>query len=182
MVADISELKKALDLIKRAMVELRQKSIKFDRAIEVGVMIEVPSAAVAAELMAERVAFFSIGSNDLTQYTLAADRDNERLARIFNPLHPAVLRLIEISIAAARRRNIPIAMCGEMSGDIIAIPLLIGLGITQLSMNPSKLPAACRLITKLNYQKTVELAAAIMKMKTLKEIEARLLDYNMLLK
>jgi phosphotransferase system enzyme I (PtsI) len=179
MVADISELKKATNLIKRAMVELRQKGVKFDRNIEIGVMIEIPSAAVSSELMAEEVSFFSIGSNDLTQYTLAADRDNQKLARIFNALHPAVIRLIKITIESAQKHNIPVAVCGEMSGDILAIPLLIGMGINQLSMNPSKLINACQLIPRIRYSDTIELAREISQMKTLKEIEGRLFDYNM---
>jgi phosphotransferase system enzyme I (PtsI) len=178
MVADISELRKASSLIKRAMVELRQKKTDFDRNIEIGVMIEVPSAAVAADLLAEKVSFFSIGSNDLTQYTLAADRDNERLARIFSPLHPAVLRLIKMTIDAARRHKIPVAVCGEMSGDELAIPLLIGLGIGQLSMNPSKLSNACNVISKIKHNDTIRLADEIMQMSTLKEIESRLFEYN----
>ncbi|SYZ72994.1 putative Phosphoenolpyruvate-protein phosphotransferase [Candidatus Zixiibacteriota bacterium] len=178
MVADISELRKASSLIKRAMVELRQRKIEFDRDIEIGVMIEVPSAAVAADLLAEKVSFFSIGSNDLTQYTLAADRDNERLARIFSPLHPAVLRLIKITLEAARKRNIPVTVCGEMSGDELAIPLLIGMGISQLSMNPSKLANACNVISKVKYGDAVALADEIMRMTTLKDIESRLFEYN----
>ena len=178
MVADVSELRKASSLIKRSMVELRQKGIPFDKDIEIGVMIEVPSAAVAAEDMAQKVTFFSIGSNDLTQYTLAADRDNQRLARIFNSLHPSVLRLIRITMEAAKKHNIPVAVCGEMSGDVLAIPLLIGMGISQLSMNPSKLPAACRLIARINYKDTVKLADEIAMMRTSKEVENRLFEFN----
>ncbi|MCX6825926.1 MAG: phosphoenolpyruvate--protein phosphotransferase, partial [candidate division Zixibacteria bacterium] len=175
---DISELRKAINLTKRVMVELRKKGIKFDRNIEIGVMIEIPSAAVSSELMGGQVSFFSIGSNDLTQYTLAADRDNQKLAGIFNPLHPAVLSLIRMTIESARKNKIPVAVCGEMSGDIMAIPLLIGMGINQLSMNPSKLPGACQLISKIKYGDTIELAAEILQMKTLKEIEEKLLEYN----
>jgi phosphotransferase system enzyme I (PtsI) len=178
MVADISELRKASSLIKRSMVELRQKGVPFDKDIEIGVMIEVPSAAVAAEDMAEKTSFFSIGSNDLTQYTLAADRDNQRLARIFNSLHPSVLRLIRITMEAAQKHHIPVAVCGEMSGDVLAIPLLIGMGISQLSMNPSKLPAACRLISRINYKDTIKLAEEVAKMRTSTEVEHRLFEFN----
>jgi phosphotransferase system enzyme I (PtsI) len=182
MVADTSELSKASRLIKTCMVELYHDGKDFDHDIEIGVMIEVPSAAVASELMARKVSFFSIGSNDLTQYTLAADRDNDRLAKIFNPLHPAVLRLIKISIDAARNNGIPIGVCGEMSGDILAMPLLIGMGINQLSMNPSKLPDACRLVAKIKYKDTIKLADDIIRMTSLKDIEGRLLEFNMSLK
>jgi len=179
MIADIAELTKALRLIKRAMVELKKGCIGFDRKIEVGVMIEVPSAAVSAESLAGKVSFFSIGSNDLTQYTLAADRDNRKLVKIFNPLHPAVLRLIKMSIDAARKHNIPVAVCGEMSGDVLSIPLLIGMGISQLSMNPSKLYNACKLITKIKHSEAIDIAEKVLRLETLKEVEGALLEYNL---
>lgn len=179
MIADIAELRKAMSLLRRSMVDLRKEKMAFDQEIKVGVMIEVPSAAVAAEALAERVSFFSIGSNDLTQYTLAADRDNERLAKIFNPLHPAVLRLIKLSIDAARSHNIPIAVCGEMSGDPLNIPLLVGMGINQLSMNPSRLFNACLIVSKMRCDDAERLADEVLRMKNLKEVEGRLLEYNM---
>ncbi|RKX32485.1 MAG: phosphoenolpyruvate--protein phosphotransferase [Candidatus Zixiibacteriota bacterium] len=179
MIADITELRKAGRIIRHAMAELRKSNLPFDRNIQIGIMIEVPSAAVAADILAEKVSFFSIGSNDLTQYTLAADRDNQKLAKIFNPLHPAVLRLIRMTIEAAQKNNIPVAVCGEMSGDILSIPLLIGMGISQLSMNPSRLYNACRLIPKIKYSDAVKIAKEVSRLKTLKEIEGFLLNYNM---
>jgi len=182
MIADISELRRAGRIIKRAMAEFRKTGVPYDRGIEVGIMIEVPSAAVAADILAEKVSFFSIGSNDLTQYTLAADRDNQRLAKIFNPLHPAVLRLLWMTIEAAQKNNIPVTVCGEMSGDILSIPLLIGMGVNQLSMNPSKLYEACRLIPKIKYSDAVQIAKEASRLKTLKEIESLLLNYNMSVK
>jgi len=182
MIADITELRRAFRIIKSSMLELEKKNVNFDRSIEIGIMIEVPSAAVAADILAEKVSFFSVGSNDLTQYTLAADRDNQRLAKIFNPLHPDVLRLIKITIAAGLRNNIPVALCGEMSGDTLTIPLLLGMGISQLSMNPSRLYNACKLIPKIRYPDAVNIAREVMNLKTLNEIEGLLLDYNMSLK
>ncbi len=182
MISDIVELKKALRIIKRAMAELSKEKVKFDNDIKIGIMIEVPSAAVTAHELAKRVSFLSIGSNDLAQYTLAADRDNQKLAKIFNPLHPAVLHLIEIAIEAARNNDIPVTVCGEMSGDILTIPLLIGMGVKQLSMNPSKLFGACKLIGRIKYSDTVNIARKVKQMKTLRQIEAFLLEYNMALK
>lgn len=179
MIADITELGKARRFIRQGMAELRKEGVPFDRNIPIGIMIEVPSAAVAADILAEKVSFFSIGSNDLTQYTLAADRDNQRLAKIFTPLHPAVLRLIRMTIEAAQKHNIPVAVCGEMAGDVMAIPLLIGMGITQLSMNPSKLYNACRLIPRIKYSDIIKLAQEASRLTTLKEIESLLLNYNM---
>lgn len=182
MIADIAELRRAFRMINSSMAELKKRNIDFDRDINIGIMIEIPSAAVAADILAEKVSFFSIGSNDLTQYTLAADRDNQKLAKIFNPLHPGVLRLIKMTIEAARRSNIPVSVCGEMSGDTLTIPLLLGMGIKQLSMNPSKLYNACSLIHKIRYSDTVNIAREVMTLKTLKEIEGLLLNYNMSLK
>jgi phosphotransferase system enzyme I (PtsI) len=182
MIADIAELNRALRTVKRAAAELKKEKLEFDREIEVGIMIEVPSAAVLAHELARKVSFVSIGSNDLAQYTLAADRDNQKLAKIFNPLHPAVLHLINTAIDAANQNNIPVTVCGEMSGDILTIPLLIGMGVKQLSMNPSKLFGACRLISRINYSDTLDIAQKVLQMSTVKEVETFLLDYNMTLK
>jgi len=181
MITDISELKKALALIRRSMAELKRKSIDFDEKIPVGIMIEVPSAAISADTLAGKVSFLSIGSNDLTQYTLAADRDNKKLVRIFNPLHPAVLRLIKMTVDAGKKHNIPITVCGEMSGDALAIPLLIGLGIDELSMNPSRLHNAYNVIPRLTVASAKKLANEIMKLNNLKDIEGRLLEFNLAL-
>ena len=178
MIADVNELRRARRFISQGMAELRKDGIAFDRNIPIGIMIEIPSAALAAEALAEKVSFFSIGSNDLTQYTLAADRDNPRLARIFTPLHPAVLRLIRMTIEAAQKNNIPVAVCGEMAGDVTAIPLLIGMGVSQLSMNPSKLYNACRLIPRIRYSEIVQIAQEVSRMTTLKEIENLLSSYQ----
>ncbi len=182
MIADIAELNRALRIIKRTQTELSKENIEFDKSIKIGIMIEVPSAAVTAHELARKVSFFSIGSNDLTQYTLAADRDNQKLAKIFSPLHPAVLSLIETTIEAAQNNNIPVTVCGEMASDILAIPLLISMGVKQLSMNPAKLFRACKLIQKIKYSDTINIAQRVKHMTTLKQVEAFLLEYNMALK
>ncbi len=179
MITDLPELNRAMGLIKRSMVELRKEKIAFDTLIKIGIMIEVPAAAIAADILAPKVAFFSIGSNDLTQYTLAADRDNKRLVRVFNPLHPAVLRLIRMTLDAANNHNIPVTVCGELSGDPLAIPLLIGMGVNELSMNPSKLNNAANIISKIRYQEAVQLADNINKLTGLREIEKMLLEFNL---
>jgi len=178
MIADITEFQKALRSIKRVMAELRKKLIRCDNSIDIGVMIEVPSAAVGAMALAEKADFFSIGSNDLTQYTLAADRDNQKLSKVFNPLHPAVISLMDMTVEAAKHHSIPVAVCGEIASDILAAPFLIGMGINQLSMNPSNIYRICRLISKLRMQDTYELAEKVLKLKTTKEVEHLLLDYN----
>ena len=181
MISDISELTRALTMIRRAKNELTKAGKKFDDDIKIGVMIEVPSAAVSADLFAEKVDFFSIGSNDLTQYTLAADRDNRKLVKLFNQLHPAVIKLIRMTIDAANRNNIPVTVCGEVSGDALAIPLLIGLGVTELSMNPSKLHNAAGVIPKISMNDARKLADRILRLKSPKEIEGKLLEFNMAL-
>nr|MBN2278260.1 phosphoenolpyruvate--protein phosphotransferase [candidate division Zixibacteria bacterium] len=177
MIADVEELDRASRIIKRCMMELSKIGQSYNRNIEIGIMIEVPSAALAADILAQKTSFFSIGSNDLTQYTLAADRDNQKLDQIFNPLHPAVLKMIRLTIEAARKHNIPVTVCGEMSGHIPTIPLLLGMGVNQLSMNPSRLYRACKIIPKIKYSDTVELANKVIGMHKLKDIEAVLYQY-----
>jgi phosphoenolpyruvate-protein kinase (PTS system EI component) len=140
MVADIDELRRAREILDEARASLRAQDVPAPDRIETGIMLEVPAAALLAETLAPLVDFFSVGTNDLTQYTLAAERGNPGVAGLFDPLHPAVLRLIERAAKAAAGRRV--AVCGEVAGDRLAVPLLVGLGITELSMNPVSIPAA----------------------------------------
>ena len=179
MITDLPELKRALGQIKRSMVELRKEGIKFNSKIKIGIMIEVPSAAIMADMLASKVDFFSIGSNDLTQYTLAADRDNQKLVGLFNSFHPSVLSLIKNTITAAQKHNIPVTVCGEMSGNPLAIPLLIGLGVDELSMNPSQLNEASKVISKMETEKAKLLADDILKLAGVKDIEKKLMEFNL---
>ncbi|MBL7107999.1 MAG: phosphoenolpyruvate--protein phosphotransferase [Candidatus Cloacimonetes bacterium] len=135
MITSKNEIIRAKKIINDVKFELKKSKMKFDENIEIGIMIEVPAAAIQSEQLADVSDFFSIGTNDLTQYILAADRDNETLAESFNYFHPAVLQLIEISINAAKKRNIPISICGEMAGDEIAVPLLLGMGLKCFSIS-----------------------------------------------
>jgi phosphotransferase system enzyme I (PtsI) len=179
MITDISEVKKAIGMIRRAMVQLRKERIKYDPAIKIGIMVEVPAVALNAAEIIPKVDFFSIGSNDLAQYVLAADRDNQRLNKIFNPLHPAVLKLIQMTIDAARAAGKPVSLCGEMAGDVLAIPLLIGMGVDSLSMNPARLYHVCNLITRLRINDAKVLAAEVLRLPTVRDVESRLLEFNM---
>jgi phosphotransferase system enzyme I (PtsI) len=151
MVTSINELRSAKVLIAEAIQSLERAGIPYDKNVPVGLMIEVPSAAITAESLARECDFFSIGTNDLTQYTLAVDRGNEHVAHIYDPLHPAVLALMSASVRAASRANIPISVCGEVSSNPLAVPLLVGLGIKELSSTPSAVPLVKEIIRELDF-------------------------------
>jgi phosphotransferase system enzyme I (PtsI) len=151
MVTSINELRSAKVLIAEAIQSLERAGIPYDKNVPVGLMIEVPSAAITAESLARECDFFSIGTNDLTQYTLAVDRGNEHVAHIYDPLHPAVLALMSASVRAASRANIPISVCGEVSSNPLAVPLLVGLGIQELSSTPSAVPLVKEIIRELDF-------------------------------
>jgi len=130
--------------------KLARRGVKLPATMPaVGAMIEIPGAALAADALAKICDFFAIGSNDLAQYTLAIDRGDDRVADLYEPFHPAVLRLIQFTAAAAWRANIPVSVCGEMAGDPLATPLLLGLGLRELSMAPLRLPAVKQQITQM---------------------------------
>jgi phosphoenolpyruvate-protein phosphotransferase (PTS system enzyme I) len=158
MISCVEELCQANALLDEYKAELRQEGVPFDESIDVGVMIEIPSAAIAAETLARRVKFFSIGTNDLIQYSLAVDRMNERIAHLYEPTHPAIVRLIKMAVDAAHRHNIWVGVCGEMAGDPMLTPLLLGLGIDELSAAPSLVPQIKFLIRRLKMDEARKLA------------------------
>lgn len=141
MLAHAFEIDQTLVLIEQAKQQLRERSIKFDEAIEVGAMIEIPAAALALPMFVKRMDFLSIGTNDLIQYTLAIDRVDYEVAHLYNPLHPAVLQLIAMTIDAGRKAGIDVAVCGEMAGDVKLTRLLLGMGLREFSMHPAQLLA-----------------------------------------
>jgi len=151
MVTSINELRSAKVLIAEAIQSLERAGIPYDKNVPIGLMIAVPSAAITADVLARECDFFSIGTNDLTQYTLAVDRGNEHVAHIYDPLHPAVLALMDMSVRAASRANIPISVCGEVSSNPLAVPLLVGLGIQELSSTPSAVPLVKEIIRELDF-------------------------------
>jgi phosphotransferase system enzyme I (PtsI) len=159
MVCDLGELKAARRILDEVREELRQQNVPQAEKLEVGVMIEVPSAALTADILARHVDFFSVGSNDLIQYTLAIDRGNENVAGMYQPAHPAVLRLLQTVVEAAHRNNIWVGVCGEMASDVIMVPALVGLGVDELSAGASSIPRIKRAIQALNYEEARQLAA-----------------------
>ncbi len=174
MVATLDELRRARQALERVKSELAGGGIPFDPQTEVGIMIEVPSAALMADVLAPEVDFFSIGTNDLIQYTMACDRVNDKVAYLYDPLHPAVLRLIKGVIDAAHREGKWVGMCGEMAGNLEAIPLLLGLGLDEFSMNAPAIPAAKALIGSLTLSQAQEIAETALTKRTSEEIRGYL--------
>ncbi len=173
MISGLAELREAKRLLDECRVELRVEGRAFDEKMQVGMMIEVPSAAVIADLFAREVDFFSLGTNDLVQYTVAADRGNEHIAHLYEPTHPAVIRLIKQTVEAAHGAGIWVGVCGEMGGDPVLIPLLIGLGVDELSCGVAVLPRVKRAVQSLDGGACRALAAEALECSTAPEILAR---------
>ncbi len=175
MISTMDELIEAKDYIEKCKSALRKSNIPFDDRMPIGMMIETPAAALMAIDFAALVDFFSIGTNDLTQYTLAADRTNEYVADIFDPFHPAVLRLMKITIDAAKARNIPVGICGEMAGHSAATELLIGLGVDELSVTPPLLLELKKRIRKADFLKSQTVATLALRANSGSEVRKAIL-------
>lgn len=174
MISSIEELRESKKVIQEVKDELRTKQIPFNENIEIGIMIEIPSAALMAEELAKECDFFSIGTNDLIQYTIAVERGNEKVSNLYTHFHPAVIRLIKSTIDGAHKNNILCGMCGEAAGDPAFIPILIGLGLDEFSMNANKILQARKLIRKLNFQECKQIAQDILKLNYTEEIKRKL--------
>jgi phosphotransferase system enzyme I (PtsI) len=172
MISTVDEVLRSNQLLEQAKAELRKEGHPFDERIEVGIMIEVPSAALTARQIAPHVRFFSIGTNDLIQYSLAADRVNERIAYLYEPTHPAILRLIQATIEVSRQGGIWTGVCGEMAGDPVLVPLLVGLGVDELSLSPNRVPAVKSVIRRLDFPRAEELARKALQCDSAVEIRA----------
>jgi phosphotransferase system enzyme I (PtsI) len=170
MIATVEELRSAKEVLAEARQELRAEGKSFAEQVEIGIMVEVPAAAVAADVLAREADFFSLGTNDLIQYAMACDRTNEKVAYLYEPLHPAVLRLIQQTIEAAHRAGRWAGMCGEMAGDKEAIPILLGLGLDEFSMNAAAIPEAKHIIRALSFAEAKEIAAKALSFSTAEEI------------
>jgi phosphoenolpyruvate-protein phosphotransferase (PTS system enzyme I) len=173
-VSSLQEVRAARGLIDEARADLRAAGTDAP-VVQVGAMIEVPSAAFTASILAREVDFFTIGTNDLIQYTLAVDRTDERVSDRYEPLHPAVLRLIRHVRRGATRQGIPVSVCGEMAADPLLLRLLIGCGLRQFSMTPGAMPVARRVIRETNANEMAGVAARVMTLGTVEEIEQVLL-------
>jgi phosphotransferase system enzyme I (PtsI) len=176
MISGLDELRRAIAVLDECKVELRSSKIDMAERLEIGAMIEIPSAAICASVLAPEVDFFSIGTNDLIQYALAVDRVNEKIAHLYEPTHPAVLRLLKMIADAAHDHNLWVGVCGEMAGDIALIPLLLGLGMDELSTAAILVPRVKRAVQSLTIPECRELVEETFKLDTGSEILARCLE------
>jgi phosphoenolpyruvate-protein phosphotransferase (PTS system enzyme I) len=174
MISGVAEVVQANDILRQVMNDMKKEGIPFDEQIQIGAMIEIPSAALTAEMIAPEVDFFSIGSNDLIQYTMAVDRVNEKVANLYEPTHPAILRLIRSVVEAAHNNEIWVGVCGEMAGEPLFTPLLLGMGIDELSAASSSLPRVKEVIRRLTLREAQELAAASLHANSGREVLAML--------
>ncbi len=172
MLSSQDELFQVLDLIAETKSELKRKRIKFNPKIPIGGMIEVPAAAISADLFAPYLDFFSIGTNDLIQYTLAIDRVDDAVNYLYDPLHPAVLRLISLTIEAGKKARIPVAMCGEMAGDPRYTRLLLGMGLTEFSMHPATLLEVKKIVLQSHAGKLNRSVQRLLNMRNTREVHA----------
>jgi phosphotransferase system enzyme I (PtsI) len=179
MVSDVTEVKFACGMLEEVRAELRAEGVPQPESMDCGVMIEVPSAALIADVLARYVKFFSIGSNDLIQYTLAIDRGNEKVAALYQPAHPAVVRLLQTVVEAAHRNNIWVGVCGEMASDAVLMPMLVGLGVDELSAIPSAIPRIKKAIQSLSYEETRELVSRFVQSETAEANQKELEEIGM---
>ena len=175
MISSIEELRKSKEIIEEVKQELKTKNIKFNENIEVGIMVEIPSSAVMADEFAKECDFFSIGTNDLIQYTIAVERGNEKLVNLYSHFNPAVIHLIKSAIDGAHKNGILCGMCGEAAGDVKFIPLLVGLGLDEFSMNANKILKARKLITDLSFEECKQLAKKVLQLNSAEDVK-RILD------
>ena len=176
LVSGVQELRQVKTLVREIRMELDAENIPYNPELQMGIMIEVPSAAVIADLLATEADFFAIGTNDLIQYALAIDRSNEKVSYLYEPLHPGILRLVKGVIDAGKRAGIPVEMCGEMAADPIYAIMLLGLGLEIFSMNPSSIPVIKNVIRSVRYKDCRRIAELALNKKTAQEIEEFIIE------
>jgi phosphotransferase system enzyme I (PtsI) len=170
LISSKQEFCQANEILQIARQELEEQKKPFNDSMEVGAMIEVPSAALTANHIAEEADFFSIGTNDLIQYSLAVDRVNEKIAYLYDPAHPAILRLVAEIIQAGHNHGIEVGICGEMGGDVTLAPLLIGLGIDEISMNASSIPVVKKMVRSIARQECENFSREMLKLSSGEQI------------
>ncbi len=171
MISTVEEFIEAKNIVYEIMDELKRKKVNFDEKMNIGIMVEVPSAVIMAEELAKRADFFSIGTNDLIQYTLAVDRGNEAVMSYYNPLNPAVLRMIKKTVESAHKNFKPVSVCGEMAGEPHLAFLLLGLGVDELSVSPASILQVKKIIRNINFKDAFEVAEKVLKMEKTEEIK-----------
>lgn len=178
MISSLDELRNTKAFVHQCMQELEIEGAAYNPDIEMGIMVEVPAAAVIADKLAQECDFFSIGTNDLIQYTVAVDRGNEKVSGLYSPYHPAVLRLVDTTISAAHAAGIPCGMCGEAGGDPLLIPLLLGMGLDEFSMSASSILSARKMITELDYSYCKSIVQEVLDLSTASEVIEKLQSLN----
>ncbi|WP_152392278.1 phosphoenolpyruvate--protein phosphotransferase [Paenibacillus guangzhouensis] len=178
MISSLDEVREANAVLEEAKRELDEEGIPYNTAIQVGIMIEVPAAVMIADLLAEEVDFFSIGTNDLVQYVLAVDRMNEQIAHMYNPFHPSILRMLKMTVDAAKAKGITISVCGELAGDERALPLWVALGVHDLSMSAHSILHLKSRVLEMCEKECVEMKGRLFSCRTNREIEQLLNDFT----
>ncbi len=171
MISGIEEIRRAKTILEEVKKGLIRGKIPFDRGIKIGAMIEIPSASITADILAREVDFFSIGTNDLIQYALAVDRINEHVSYLYEPLHPAILRIVRSVVQSARNVGIPVAICGEMAAEPAYVLILLGLGLEEFSMNPIAIPKVKKILRMVKAEETKSLAERLFQFSTATEIK-----------
>ncbi|MCK5618499.1 MAG: phosphoenolpyruvate--protein phosphotransferase, partial [Candidatus Krumholzibacteria bacterium] len=177
MITQIEEVIQAKEICNEVQVELKRGRYKFDPNVELGVMIETPSAVVMADAMAKEVDFFSIGTNDLIQYTLAVDRGNSRISHLYQNLHPSIIRSLKTTVEAAHKKKIHVGVCGEMCVDPLSVLVLIGLAIDEFSTSPNMIPEVKRIIRSVTYDECKSLVRRVLRYRTTSEIEREIEEF-----
>jgi phosphotransferase system enzyme I (PtsI) len=171
MISGVEEIRQARGILEEMKRDLVEANIPFDKEIRVGAMIEIPSASDIADILAKEVDFFSIGTNDLIQYALAVDRINEHVSYLYEPLHPAVLRIIRWVVRSGHDAGIPVAICGEMAAEPVYAVVLLGLGLDEFSMNPLSIPKVKKVVRMLRLDESRSLVEQLFQFATASEIE-----------
>jgi len=171
MISGIEEIRQAKAILEEAKKSLARTKIPFDEKVGIGAMIEIPSASDISDILAREVDFFSIGTNDLIQYALAVDRINEHVSYLYEPLHPAVLRIIRWVVQSGHQAGIPVAICGEMAAEPIYAVVLLGLGLDEFSMNPTSIPKVKKVLRMSRFEETRSLVEQLFQFPTASEIE-----------